>query len=136
MKARDSERVGTLRMAIAAMNNRRIERGGTLDDTEMVDVVRRQMRQRDDSIEAYTKAGRADLADKERRERAVLAEYIPAELGEEELRAAVHQIVERLGPDAKVGDAMKAAMPALKDKASGKAIQAAVKAALDARGAA
>lgn len=134
MKARDAERVSTLRMAISAMNYRRIERSGTLTDDEMIDVLRKQVRQRDDSIEAYAKARRADLADKEARERTILGEYLPAELSEADLRAAVRTIVAGLGPDAKMGDAMKAAMPALKERASGKAIQAAVKAELETRG--
>lgn len=134
MKARDAQRVSTLRMAISAMNYRRIERSGSLTDDEMIDVLRKQVRQRDDSIEAYTKAQRADLADKEAHERAILGEYLPAELNEADLRAAVRTIVAGLAPDAKMGDAMKAAMPALKERASGKAIQAAVKAELETRG--
>jgi uncharacterized protein YqeY len=134
MKARDTERVATLRMAISAMNYRRIERTGNLTDDEMLDVLRKQVRQRDDSIEAYTKAGRPDLAAKETRERTILNEYLPASMNEDDLRAAVREIVVGLGASPNMGAAMKAAMPALKDRATGKAIQAAVKAELEARG--
>jgi len=124
-----------LRMAISAMNYRRIERSASLTDAEMADVLRKQVRQREDSIDAYRKAGRDELAEKEERERAMLVEYLPAELNEAELRTAVSEIVSRLPSEAKMGDAMKAAMAVLKDRAGGKAIQAAVREALDARGA-
>lgn len=130
MKARDAERVATLRMAISAMNYRRIERNEQLGADEQEEVLRKQVRQRNDSIGEYTKAGRKDLADKELREREILKEYLPAELSAEQLQAEVSKIVSRLGPDAKFGDAMKAVMAVLQKRADGKAIQEAVKAAM------
>lgn len=133
MKARDAERTATLRMAISAMNYRRIERNAQLSDDEQLDVMRKQVKQRNDSIEEYTKAGRTDLAEKEQRERTILEEYLPARMSGDALRAAVKAALAPLGADAKFGDAMKAAMAALKDAADGKAIQEAVKAELSAR---
>jgi uncharacterized protein YqeY len=130
MKARDTERMATLRMAISAMNYRRIERNEQLSPDEQQDVVRKQVKQRDDSIAEYAKAGRQDLADKELREREILKEYLPPEMTEAQLQAEVGKIVATLAPDAKFGDAMKAVMPALQKKANGKAIQDAVKAAM------
>src|ERR1700680_3409539 len=130
MKARDADRMATLRMAISAMNYRRIERNQQLSPDEQEDVVRKQVKQRDDSIAEYTKAARKDLADKELLEREILQEYLPPELSAEQLQAEVSTIVAGLGPDAKFGDAMKAVMPVLSRRANGKAIQDAVKAAM------
>lgn len=133
MKARDAERTSVLRMAISAMKYRTIERNAQLSDDEQLDVLRKQVKQRDDSIDEYGRGGRADLADKERREKVILEAYLPARMGTDELRAAVRKAVAPLAADAKFGDAMKAAMAALKDLADGKAIQEAVKAEMAAR---
>ena len=136
MKARDAERTSTLRMAISAMKYRTIERNTQLSDEEQIEVLRKQVKQRDDSIEEFTKAGREDLAAKESREREILESYLPARMSGDALRAAVREAIGGLGADAKFGDAMKAAMAALKDKADGKAIQEAVKAEIAAKGSA
>jgi uncharacterized protein len=133
MKSRDADRMATLRMAISAMNYRRIERMNALSDEEQEDVLRKQVKQRDDSIEEFTKAARTDLADKEKREREILKEYLPAELSAAQLQTEVQGILAGLGPDAKFGDAMKAVIPALGKRANGKAIQEAVKAAMAAK---
>jgi len=133
MKAREAERTSTLRMAISAMKYRTIERNAELSEDEQLDVLRKQVKQRDDSINEYRKAGRTDLADKEARERAILQAYLPAGMSADVLRAAVKEILTPLPADAKFGDAMKAAMAALKDRADGKAIQEAVKAEMAAK---
>jgi uncharacterized protein YqeY len=131
MKARDTERLMTLRMAISAMNYRRIERNGQLSDEEQLDVMRKQVKQREDSITEFKRGNREDLVDKETREREILKQYLPAEMDSGALMAAVKESLAPLGPDPQFGAAMKAAMAALKDKASGKAIQEAVRAALE-----
>jgi len=131
MKARDTERLLTLRMAISAMNYRRIERNGQLSDEEQLDVMRKQVKQREDSITEFKRGNREDLVDKETREREILKLYLPAEMDSAALVAAVTEALAPLGPDPQFGAAMKAAMAALKDKASGKAIQEAVRAALE-----
>jgi len=133
MKARDAERTSTLRMAISALKYRTIERNAQLSEDEQLDVVRKQVKQRDDSIEEYRKAARQDLADKELREREILETYLPARMSAEELRAQVRSALGPLAADAKFGDAMKLAMAALKDRADGKAIGEAVKAEMAAR---
>lgn len=133
MKARDTERMDTLRMAISAIKYRQIDATAPLGPSEEEEVLRKQVKQRDDSIEQFAKAGRQELADKETRERAILGEYLPKELTDAELRSMVGELVAGLPPAATFPDAMKAAMGALKDKAPGKAIQAAVRAAMDAR---
>ncbi|HXW77045.1 MAG TPA: GatB/YqeY domain-containing protein [Candidatus Eremiobacteraceae bacterium] len=133
MKARDAERTSTLRLAISAMKYRTIERNAELSEEEQLDVLRKQVKQRDDSIEQFTRAGRADLAGKEERERAILSAYLPARLSGDALAGEVRALIATLPGDAKMGDAMKAAMAALKDRADGKAINQAVNAALAAR---
>jgi uncharacterized protein YqeY len=131
MKARDTERLMTLRMAISAMNYRRIERNGQLSDEEQLDVMRKQVKQREDSITEFKRGKREDLVDKETREREILKQYLHAEMDSGALMAAVKESLAPLGPDPQFGAAMKAAMASLKDKASGKAIQEAVRAALE-----
>jgi hypothetical protein len=133
MKARDAERTSTLRMAISAMQYRTIERNADLSDEEQLDVLRKQVKQRDDSIEEYTKAARSDLAEKEQRERTILEMYLPARMSADDLRKQVRALIAPLASDAKFGDAMKVVMAALKDKADGKSIQEAVKAEMAAK---
>jgi len=133
MRSRDAERLSTLRMAISAMTYRRIERNEQLSEEDQADVLRKQVKQRDDAIEEFTKGGRPELAAKELREREILSTYLPAELTPEELRAQVHQMLAPLGQPLAFGAAMKAVMAQLKDRASGKAIQEAVREALAAK---
>ncbi|HKW44346.1 MAG TPA: GatB/YqeY domain-containing protein [Candidatus Eremiobacteraceae bacterium] len=135
MKARDAERTDTIRMAISAMKYKQIDAMADLAEKEQEEVLRKQVKQRDDSIEQYAKAGRTDLADKESRERVILMEYLPKELSPDEIRAHVGELVRTLPEGAKFPEAIKAAMAALKDKAPGKSIQEAVRAAMDARSA-
>jgi uncharacterized protein YqeY len=131
MKSRDAERVATLRMAISAMNYRRIERNAELTEAEQLDVLRKQVKQRDDSIAEFKRGGREDLAAKEAREREILAGYLPAELSHAQLHEAVRTVLAPLGPSPDFGTAMKAALAQLRDKANGKAIQEAVRSFLE-----
>jgi uncharacterized protein len=133
MKNRDAERVATLRMAISAMNYRRIERNAELTDAEQLDVLRKQVKQREDSIAEFKRGNRDDLASKEAREREILASYLPADLEPAQLAEAVRSALTPLGPNADFGTAMKTAMAQLRDKASGKAIQEAVRSFLEKR---
>lgn len=131
MKDRDAERLATLRLAISAMNYRRIERNAPLSDEEQLEVVRKQVKQRDDSISEFKRGGREDLAARETREREILSGYLPQELGSGELLQAVSAALEPLGAQPQFGAAMKAAMAQLKDRAGGKAIQEAVRSVLE-----
>jgi uncharacterized protein YqeY len=121
-------------MAISALNYRRIERNADLSDDEQLDVIRKQVKQRDDSIAEFTKGGRKDLADKESREREILLAYLPAQLDAAQLSEAVAKACAKLGPNPSFGDAMKAAMAELRDRANGKAIQEAVRSFLEQKG--
>ncbi|MBX9611699.1 MAG: GatB/YqeY domain-containing protein [Burkholderiales bacterium] len=137
MRARDTERLGTIRLLTAAMKQKEVDERVELDDTLVIAIVDKLIKQRKDSIEAYTKAARQDLADKEAAEIKVLQAYLPARLSADEVAAEVKAIVaglgEELGRKAGPGD-MGKVMGAVKAKLAGKAdmgqVSAAVKAAL------
>ncbi|MDZ4143753.1 MAG: GatB/YqeY domain-containing protein [Burkholderiales bacterium] len=137
MRARDTERLGTIRLLTAAMKQKEVDERVELDDTLVIAIVDKLIKQRKDSIEAYTKAARQDLADKEAAEITVLQAYLPARLSTDEVAAEVRAIVaglgEELGRKAGPGDIGKV-MGAVKAKLAGKAdmgqVSAAVKAAL------
>jgi hypothetical protein len=115
MKAQDAARTSTLRMAKAALMNRQIDKHGALDDAEAVRVLQGLVKQREDSAEQYAKGGRPELADKERAEIVVLKAYLPAEVTEEEIAAAVEKAVAETGAASPkdMGKVMKAALAAL-----------------------
>ena len=124
MKARDQVLVDTLRSALSAFSYRRIEAGRELEENDQVDVVRKQVKQRNDSIAEYGKAGRTDLVDKETRERDILSAYLPQQKSAEEIRAVVRAALEGLAPAERTqGAAMKLVMPKLKGEADGNTIR-------------
>ncbi len=132
MRAKDSERLGTIRLLQAAMKQKEVDERVTLDDTLVIAIVDKLIKQRKDSIDAFVKANRQDLADKEASEMKVLQAYLPARLSAEEVAAQVKAIVAELGASGP-GD-MGKVMGAVKAKLAGKAdmgqVSAAVKAAL------
>src|SRR5438552_824213 len=89
MKAKDAARTSTLRMLKAAIVNRQIEKGGELDEEELMKLLRSQAKQRRDSVEQYEKGGRQDLVDKEIAELAVIEGYLPQAASPEEIDKAV-----------------------------------------------
>jgi uncharacterized protein YqeY len=132
MRAKDSERLGTIRLLTAAMKQKEVDERVELDDLAVIGIVDKMLKQRKDSIEAFEKAGRQDLADKEKAEAAVLQAYLPARLSADEVAAEVRAIVAETG--AKGPGDMGKVMGAVKSKLAGKAdmgqVSAAVKAAL------
>jgi uncharacterized protein len=132
MRAKDSERLGTIRLLQAAMKQKEVDERVTLDDAAVIAIVDKLIKQRKDSIDAFVKAARQDLADKEAAEMKVLQAYLPARLSAEEVAAEVKAIVASLGASGP-GD-MGKVMGAVKAKLAGKAdmgqVSAAVKAAL------
>ncbi len=132
MRAKDSERLGTIRLLQAAMKQKEVDERITLDDAGVVAIVDKLIKQRKDSIAAFEGAGRQDLADKEKAEMAVLQVYLPARLSAEEVAVEVRAIVAELG--AKGPGDMGKVMGAVKTRLAGKAdmgeVSAAVKAAL------
>ena len=132
MRARDSERLGTIRLLTAAMKQKEVDERIELDDVAVIAILDKMLKQRKDSIEAFEKAARQDLADKEIAEVKVLHAYLPARLSAEEVSAEVKAIVAELGATGP-GD-MGKVMGAVKTRLAGKAdmgqVSAAVKAAL------
>jgi uncharacterized protein len=115
MKAQDAARTSTLRLAKAALMNKQIDKHGPLDDAEATRVLQGLVKQREDAAEQYAKAGRPELAEKERAEMALLKVYLPAEVTDEEIIAAVGQAVAETGATSPkdMGKVMKAALAAL-----------------------
>lgn len=136
MKARDSETTATLRMVLAAIKNLRAEagHGAEVSDEEMLDLLSREAKRRNEAATAYAEAGRDDLAEKERRELAVLERYLPAGLDDDELAAVVDETIAEVGAagPAEVGKVMSAIMPKVKGRADGKAVNAMVRSRLGA----
>ena len=124
MLARDIRRTGTLRMAMAAFQNRRIELGRDLTDEDVVDVLTKQVKQRRESIELYRKGSRPELADAEEAELAILREFLPEPLTDAELERLVRDAVaaaDATGP-ADMGRVMGVLVPQTKGRADGKAV--------------
>jgi uncharacterized protein len=132
MRAKEMDRLGTIRLLTAAMKQKEVDERIELDDTAVVGIVDKLIKQRKDSIEAFEKAGRQDLADKEKAEMAVLSAYLPARLSAEEVAAEVKAIVAELGASGPgdMGKVMGAAKQRLAGKAEMGQVSAAVKAAL------
>ena len=122
MKARDAARTSTLRMAKAALMNKEVDKKGALDDAEALKVLQGLMKQREDAADQYAKAGRPELAEKEEAEIVLLKAYLPAEVTDAEVQAAVEKAVAETGASSlkDMGKAMKAALAAL--AASGKSV--------------
>ena len=115
MRAKETTRLGALRMAKAALMNREVEKGAALDEMESRQVVASLIKQRRDSIEQFRKGGRNDLADKETAEITVLEAYLPPALDAAALEAIVDEAIKTSGAaSAKdLGKVMKAVMPKL-----------------------
>lgn len=133
MKAKEADKLSTLRMVKANLMNRKIETGGELADDEILKALQSLVKQRRDSIEQYEKAGRSDLAAKEAVEIAVIEVYLPQGATAEEVAAAVEAAVAKTGATSMkdMGTVMKAALAHLAGKtADGKMVSEAVKARL------
>jgi len=132
MRAHDAERLGTIRLLLAACKQKEVDERVVLDDAAVVAIVDKLIKQRKDSITAYEGAGRQDLADKEKAEMLVLEAYLPARLSEVEVREAVDALVAKVGASgpADMGKVMGAAKKELAGKADMGLVSAAVKAAL------
>ena len=135
MRAKDSERLNTIRLLLAAIKQREVDERIMLDDVAVIAIVDKQIKQRKDSIAAFTLANRMDLADKESSELKVMEDYLPARMGADEVLAAVKGIV--AGMSAELGRAvgptdMGKVMGAVKAQLAGKADMAQVSAAVKA----
>jgi hypothetical protein len=131
MRAKEADRLSTIRMLLAAIKQREVDERITLDDTAVIGVVDKLIKQRKDSIAAFQQAGRTDLADKESAEVTVLQAYLPQRLSEAEIAAEVDAIATELGASGP-GD-MGKVMGAVKARLAGKADMGQVSAAVKAR---
>jgi len=131
MKSGDKDRLGTLRMLKAKIQRVELDlradkgRDYEIDDDEAVRALSSYAKQRRDSIESYETAGREDLAAKERSELEIVLEYLPEQLGDDEIREIVREAVAEVGASAPrdIGAVMKVVMPRLKGKADGKVVK-------------
>ncbi|MFA6958278.1 MAG: GatB/YqeY domain-containing protein [Thermoanaerobaculia bacterium] len=125
MKAKAAEKLSTLRMLQAALKNEQIEKMHELSDAEAAAVIRRAVKQRQDSIEQYEKAARQELADKEKRELAILETYLPKQMSDEALEALIKGLVASTGATSKkdTGKVMKEIMANHRDEVDGKKVQ-------------
>ena len=132
MRAKDSGRLGTIRLLQAAMKQREVDERVTLDDAMVIAIVDKLIKQRKDSIDAFNKAGRQDLVDIEEAEMKVLQVYLPARLSADEVAAEVKAMVAELGASGPgdMGKVMGAVKQRLAGKADMGAVSAAVRAAL------
>lgn len=131
MRAKNSTALNALRALKTALTNAAIEKGGlgtVLDEPEILAVVRKQIKQRQDSIEQFEKAGRPELAENEKTEIAILSKYLPAALTEAQIREIVAQAIRDTGAASKadMGKVMKRAQELCEGRADGKTLSAVV----------
>ncbi|MGK2857818.1 MAG: GatB/YqeY domain-containing protein [Thermoanaerobaculia bacterium] len=125
MKAKEAEKLSTLRMLQSALKNEQIEKMHELSDAEASVVIRRAVKQRQDSIEQYEKAGRQELADKEKRELTILEAYLPKQMSDDALETIIKLIIVSTGAESKkdTGKVMKEIMAKHRDEVDGKKVQ-------------
>ena len=127
MRAKDATKVGVLRMLKSALKYAAIAKSGAeadLSDAEAVQVIRKQAKQRQDSIESFEKGGRAELAEKEKEELAILNSYLPQAMSPDELAKVVRETIAELGATSKgqMGMVMKALQAKVGGRADGKTL--------------
>ena len=134
LKEKKADEVSALRFLLAAVKDKEIElnKRGQISDEEVVAVIRKQVKQRKESIASFQKAGRNDLADKEEKELKLLSKYLHREMKVEEIETVVQKVVDEIGADGSgdFGKVMGKAMVDLKGKAGGKVVAEVVKKAL------
>jgi len=131
MREKNAIKLGVLRMLKAALTNATIEKGGAdskLTDAEAAQVIRKQVKQRQDSIESFEKGGRAELAAKEKEELSILQSYLPQALSTDEISKVVQETITEVGASSKaqMGAVMKALQAKVAGRADGKTLSAEV----------
>ncbi|OGH42442.1 MAG: aspartyl-tRNA amidotransferase [Candidatus Levybacteria bacterium RIFCSPLOWO2_02_FULL_36_8b] len=135
MLARNELKTSVLRMLLSAINYQEIQKGGAgyeANEEDVMSVVQKEAKQRRDSIEEFTKAGRQELADKEQKELEILQKYLPEQLSEEEIKKLVDEAISQTGASniSDMGNVMGALMPKTKGKADGSLVSKIVKESL------
>ena len=131
LKAKNELKLSVVRMVKSAIMNAEISSGGkgSFDDAQIIEIIRKEAKKRNDSIAAYSLGGRNDLAEKEKQELAILQNYLPQAMAEEEVKALVQKTISDLGASsaADFGKVMKEAVARAKGRADGKIISQIVK---------
>jgi uncharacterized protein len=124
MKSQDKFRLSTIRMVRAAMKNQEIDLKRPLEDNEVLEIIGREIKQRKDSLQEFTKAGREDLAENVAAEIDIISVYLPEQLTEEEVKEIVQQTIQETGASSKadMGKVMAALMPKVKGRSDGKLV--------------
>ena len=133
MKARDELKVSCLRLLKAAASNAAIQKAkASLEEAEVLDVIAKLIKQRGESVEAYTKGNRPELAEKERKEAAILKDYLPAAMPDEELKGIIQAAIKETGASGPqgMGAVMKAVLPKVAGRADGGKVSQIVREAL------
>jgi len=128
MKSQDKFKLSTIRMVRATIKNLEIDLKRPLNDNEVLDILSREIKQRKDALQEFEKAGRDDLAANVKAEAEIIAEYLPEQLSEEEIKVIVQQTIQETGATSKadIGKVMSALMPKVKGRADGKLVNQAV----------
>ncbi len=124
LKSSDKLKVSVLRMIKASLKNREIDKGSPLSDDDVLTVLGSLAKQTKESIKEYERAGRGDLAQKEKEELSVIQSYLPEQLSEEEIERMIHEVIEETAASSvkDMGKVMKVLMPRLKGRADGKRV--------------
>ena len=132
LRAKDELRKGTIRMALAALKNARVAKNADLTDNEMAAVLRKQVKQRHDSISEYRKGGRDDLVAQESAEIEILERYLPQMMGRDEITSLAREVIAETGASGprQMGQVMRALMPRVQGRADGRMVSEVVKALL------
>ena len=117
-KNKDQEKVDTLRLVMSEIKNRRIDSGKDLKENEILEILRKEIKKRKDSIKAFKDGGREELAKKEEQEISIIEKYLPTQMSEADVKKVVIKIIKD-NPDLDFGPLMGKVMKELKDKADG-----------------
>jgi len=131
MKAGEKERLGTIRLILSAIKQQEVDSRKDLDDSDILAILDKMSKQRRESIDQFEKAGRDDLAGKEKAELEILQTYLPSQLGDEEIKTLINEAIEATGAEAMKD--MGKVMGILKPKMQGRADMAAVSAQVKSR---
>lgn len=127
MHGKESERVSALRLLVASLHNEKIAKRHDLTDEEVVQVLKREMRKREEARDLYREAGREDKASAEEKEIAVITSFLPAELGEAELTVIIDRVISEAGERPHFGEVMKRVMAEVKGRGDGAVISKIIK---------
>ncbi|MEW6358412.1 MAG: GatB/YqeY domain-containing protein [Planctomycetota bacterium] len=124
MKAKEQIRLSAIRMVMSSIKTAQIEKGEDLAEGDILGIIQKAIKTRGESVEQYEKAGRTDLADKEKAEIAVLEGYLPQQMSEDDIRALVQKIIEEEGAQSKgdIGKVMRRIMAEHKGQVDGKLV--------------